>query len=243
MGSGTQAGQTAVRILRREDVWGRVYLTGNTVIDACEQHVPLALRKSRVMGEVDFDEFCLATVHRKENVDDPRVLRSFVEAFTRSPIPVVIPLHPRTRRRLEEFGLLSRLEESANVKLLPPLGYLDFLRLMVECRLILTDSGGVQEEATAPSVRKRVLVLRLSTDRPEAIRAGFAELVGVDSDSILEAIERCADDPPPDSPSPYGDGKAARRIVDVLESGPIPELGILEDRLAELLEGSTRGIQ
>ena len=93
-------------------------------------------------------------------------------------------------------------------------------------------------------MRKRVLVLRLSTDRPEAVRAGFAELVGVDSDSIFKAIERYADDPRlPDAPSPYGDGKAAQRIVDVLESGPIPELGILEDRLAKLLGGLPGGFR
>jgi len=230
--------KTAVRILRKEDVWGSVYLTGNTVIDACEQHIPLAMRKSRIMSEIGFNEFCLATVHRKENVDDPVVLKNFVDAFKYSPLPVVIPLHPRTKKRLEEYGLLPELKNSSNVKLLPSLGYLDFLRLMVECKLILTDSGGVQEEATSPSIRKRVLVLRLSTDRPEAIKAGYGKLVGVDSESILAEIERYLEDPTlPTSPSPYGDGKAAKRIVDITETKPLPELGILRERLDRMLRG------
>ena len=103
-------------------------------------------------------------------------------------LPIVYPMHPRTRKRLQENGLLSKMEALENVLILPPLGYLDFLILERNCRLIITDSGGIQEEATAPQIRKRVLVIRLSTERQEAVEAGFATVVGTDKNRILEAM-------------------------------------------------------
>lgn len=99
--------------------------------------------------------------------------------FVEAPIPVVYPVHPRTRKRSRQQKLLTKLSRSENVQLLPPLGYFDFLVLMKNCEMIITDSGGMQEEATAPPIRKPVLVIRLSTERPEAVEAGFAKLVGV----------------------------------------------------------------
>jgi UDP-N-acetylglucosamine 2-epimerase (non-hydrolysing) len=156
----------ASRNLRRENVWGSVIVTGNTVIDACIQHLPIALSRSKIGGLIDRGPYALATVHRAENVDNKDVLRSFVAAFKEAPFRVVLPLHPRTRKRLSQFGLLRSLLRSPNVDVMPPVGYLDFLVLMHGCELILTDSGGIQEEATAPGIRKRVLVLRKSTERP-----------------------------------------------------------------------------
>lgn len=202
--------------LERENVWGKIFVTGNTVIDACMQHMPIAERKSRILQSVSFGEFILATAHRAENVDDPRVLNDFMETFTQAPIPVVYPMHPRTKKRLKQSKVLKKLQKSKNVLILPPLGYLDFLMLMKKCTFIITDSGGIQEEATAPCISKRVLVIRVSTERPEAVEAGFAEVVGTERQRIKAAMKRALEKPGkvPDA-SPYGDGTAAEKIVEI----------------------------
>ncbi|MCW4045055.1 MAG: UDP-N-acetylglucosamine 2-epimerase (non-hydrolyzing), partial [Candidatus Bathyarchaeota archaeon] len=175
--------------LERESVWGKIYVTGNTVIDAVAQHLPIAERKSKILSQIRFERFVLATAHRAENVDDLAVLKNFVGAFMESPLPVVYPMHPRTRKRLRQNGLLAKVMRCGNVQVLPPLGYLDFLVLMRRCELIVTDSGGIQEEATSPLIRKPVLVIRLSTERPEAAEAGFAKVVGTEKHQILTAIK------------------------------------------------------
>jgi UDP-N-acetylglucosamine 2-epimerase (non-hydrolysing) len=203
--------------LLKENVWGRIYLTGNTVIDAVAQHLPIAQKKSTIMSKVPFESFALATAHRAENVDDASVLKAFMDVFTKSPIPVVYPMHPRTRRRLKENNMLARMGTSSNLLILPPLGYLDFLVLMKNCRFIITDSGGVQEEATAPSIRKPVLVTRLSTERPEAVEAGFARVVGTDEKQILAAVDEAVrQEAVLPLMSPFGDGTAGQKIVDVV---------------------------
>ena len=202
----------------RENVWGKIYVTGNTVIDAVLQHVPLAEKKSRITEQVRFREYALATAHRMENVDDLRVLKNFVEAFTESPIPVVFSVHPRTKKKLRQYKMWKKISSSENVQILPPLGYFDFLLLMKNCKLILTDSGGLQEEATAPPIRKPVLVLRLSTERPEAVEAGFANVVGTEKDSIIVAINEILDEKvklPVESP--FGDGNAGEKIARIVE--------------------------
>ncbi len=214
--------ENARRNLEREGVWGKIYVTGNTVVDACQQHIPIAEEKSRIMEKIEFDEYLLATVHRAENVDDPRVLGNFVEAFMAAPLPVVLPAHPRTAKRLRQAKLWKRASSSKNLIILPAVGYLDFLLLMKNCRMILTDSGGIQEEATVPSIRKRVLVLRLSTERPEAVETGFAKVVGVEKDTILKAIDEKMTGEPLPKESPYGDGHSGERITDIVLRGIYP---------------------
>jgi UDP-N-acetylglucosamine 2-epimerase (non-hydrolysing) len=204
--------------LLRENVWGRIYLTGNTAIDAVAEHLPIARKKSKIMSKIPFETFALATAHRAENVDDLSVLESFMDVFSESPIPIVYPMHPRTRRRLRENRMLTRMEALSNVLILPPLGYLDFLVLMKNCRLIITDSGGIQEEATAPSIRKPVLVMRLSTERPEAVEAGFAKVVGTDKKEILAAMdETVRHEVELPYASPFGDGTAGQKTVDIIK--------------------------
>jgi len=204
--------------LTREHVWGNVYVTGNTIIDACIHDLGLAEKRSRILSNMDSNSYALATIHRAENVDNPRVLKEFVNAFVESPIRIVLPLHPRSRNRLKRYGLWKKLGSSKNLTILPPLGYFDFLVLMKHCDLILTDSGGVQEEATAPVIRKKVVVLRKSTDRPEALRGGFARIAGCDKNNILRCVE-WAQGKSSSLPrkSPFGDGHAAERIVDIVK--------------------------
>jgi UDP-N-acetylglucosamine 2-epimerase (non-hydrolysing) len=204
--------------LKKENVWGKIYVTGNTVIDAVIQHLSIAERKSKILEAVPFKKFALATAHRAENVDDFKVLESFIEAFEEAPLPVVYPMHPRTKKRLRQNRTYAKMKKSGNVQILPPLGYLDFLILMKKCEMIVTDSGGIQEEATAPCMRKPVLIIRLSTERPEAVEAGFAQVVGVEKQKILEAMERTLErrtDLP--KKSPYGDGNAAQKTVGIIK--------------------------
>ncbi len=204
--------------LQKENVWGKIFLTGNTVIDAVNEHLPIAEKKSKIMEQIPFKTFALATAHRAENVDDPAVLDSFVEVFAKSPLPIVYPMHPRTKKRLQENNKLSAIEKMGNVLILPPLGYLDFLMLERNCKLIITDSGGIQEEATAPQIRKRVLVIRLSTERQEAVEAGFATVVGTDKNRILDAMhEALVEKEALPYVSPFGDGKAAKRTVEIIK--------------------------
>lgn len=210
--------EKAKQNLTGENVWGRIYVTGNTVVDAVLQHVPLAEKQSRIMEQVRFREYALATAHRMENVDGPNVLKNFVEAFTESPIPVVFSVHPRTKKRLRQYKMWRKVSSSENVQILPPIGYFDFLVLMKNCKLILTDSGGLQEEATAPTIRKPVIVLRLSTERPEAVEAGFARVVGTEKDSILTAItEILKGKLKLPVKSPFGDGDAGEKIAQIVE--------------------------
>jgi UDP-N-acetylglucosamine 2-epimerase (non-hydrolysing) len=210
--------ERAQKNLLEEKVWGKIYLTGNTAIDAVIQHLPIAEKKSMIMEKIPFGKFVLATAHRAENVDDLSVLKSLVYVFSKSPIPIVYPMHPRTRKRLQENNLLQRIETLKNLLILPPLGYLDFLILMKNCKLIITDSGGIQEEATAPSLRKKVLVMRLSTERQEAVEAGFAKVVGTDKKSILESMQEAVEkETNMPNTSPFGDGTASQKIVGILK--------------------------
>ncbi len=210
--------QESVELLKGEKVWGDVFLTGNTVIDACEQFIEIAENQSHILNSIPFEEFILVTAHRAENVDDPKVLAGLVRILKEAPLPVVYPAHPRAVKQLKKHDLYNELEECENVCLMQPLGYLDFLVLMKACNFIFTDSGGIQEEATAPSIRKRVLVFRISTERPEAVDAGYARVVGVGAEDVLQAMREEVDGEfAPNAPSPYGDGSAGSRIADIVK--------------------------
>ena len=211
--------EVAYENLKSENVWGKVYITGNTVIDAVFEHLRLAEKNSQIMNEIRFEHFALVTAHRAENVDNPVVLKNLVEAYVEAPIPVVYPVHPRTKKRLIQNGLWKKLKKSRNVQVMPPLGYFDFLILMKNCQFIVTDSGGIQEEATAPPIRKHVIVTRTSTERPEAVKAGFAKVVGTEKSRILSAMRETLNEKESSLPyeSPFGDGKAAEKIVNIIE--------------------------
>lgn len=208
--------------LLKENILGHIFITGNTVIDAINLYLDLALKESEILTKIPFDEYILVTAHRAENVDDPFISKNIVEALIESPLPIVYPIHPRAKKRFKEFSLLKKIEKAKHIFLLPPLGYFDFLVLMKNSKFILTDSGGIQEEATAPKIRKPVLVMRLSTERPEAIEKNFAFLVGINKTSILDAIKKTINNykliikniP---KESPYGDGTAAKKIVNIIE--------------------------
>lgn len=202
-----------------ERVWGKIQVVGNTVIDAIDQYLPEAEKNSTVLSTLPFSEYVLTTFHRQENVDNPHVLKNFVSAITKSRIPIVFPVHPRTKLRLRNSSLWTRILKAKNIKILPPLGYFDLLVLMKYCTFIASDSGGLQEEATSPRIRKFIFVLRKSTERPEAVRAGFAKVIGTDYLSLRSAfLKTWASLPQLPSRSPFGDGSASARIARTIRS-------------------------
>ena len=161
-------------------------------------------------------DYAVVTLHRPSNVDAREPLERILSALERigERLPVVFPVHPRTRRRLEEFKLLERVETSApRLRLIEPLGYLDFLRLYSGASLVLTDSGGIQEETTALGIP--CLTLRDNTERPITITHGTNRLVGTHAEAITSAAFDALDHPRASLP-PLWDGQAADRILNAL---------------------------
>ena len=202
------------RILKDEKVHGKIYVTGNVSIDAVQQYTDLAEKKSKIKKDKDF---ALVTLHRSENVDNKTELSSILRGLLQSKIPLLFPVHPRTQKRLKEFGFYSKLKNSKNITMIPPVGYFEILDLMRQSRFIISDSGTIQQESTAPRLRKKVIVLRKTSDRPEAIELGYSELVGTKTKDIVRAINRNIKDPKIHTrTSPYGNGKTAEKIYKIL---------------------------
>jgi UDP-GlcNAc3NAcA epimerase len=205
--------QVAVDNLHREDVGGEVELVGDVMVD-----VAVAVR-SRVRERGDLVEahgvsagkYVVCTAHRAGNVDDPARLERLVELLLSLPLPVVLPLHPRTRARLTDAGLLDRLATAPQMILTPPLGYIEFAALVGNARAVLTDSGGLQKEAYLAGVP--CITLRPSTEWVETVAHGWNVLVDLDADAALDALGR---EPPADRPPLYGDGHAGDRVVAAL---------------------------
>lgn len=208
--------------LEVERLSGRIVVTGNTVIDALalmsarlDQDAALSAKIGRRFPFLQVGKrLVLVTGHRRENIGDGfvQICHALADIAQDSSVQVVYPVHlnPRVRETV-----MPTLAGHANIHLIEPLDYLDFIWMMKRATLILTDSGGIQEEA--PFLGKPVLVLREVTERPEAVAAGVARLVGTDRVGIVAATRAAlAAEYPADGVSPYGDGHAAARIVDVL---------------------------
>ncbi len=210
--------EKAKHTLLGEKTHGKISVTGNTSIDAVEQNVVHAEQKARFSLEKE-NEFALVTLHRAENVDDQHTLHSIVNALLQSDVDMIFPVHPRTVKQLQRFGLYRKIRDSKKILLLPPVGYFDVLHLMKKCKFIISDSGGIQEEATSPSIHKKVLVVRKTTDRPESVELGYSELVGTDTGKIIRAIKRADNDSKIYShKNPYGNGNAAQKILKILRN-------------------------
>ena len=212
--------QSGVDNLRAEGVAAeKIHLVGNVMIDTLMRHRATA-DASTILEEqrLASGEYAVLTLHRPSNVDSREVLSSLVDALEviQRDLTLVFPAHPRTRAKLEEFGLAARLDGYRNTRVIDPIGYLDFLKLMACAKLVLTDSGGIQEETTILEVP--CLTLRENTERPVTIEVGSNQLVGQDPERILSAYRKLMNGgaPPPGIP-PLWDGMAAGRIVDVLK--------------------------
>jgi UDP-N-acetylglucosamine 2-epimerase (non-hydrolysing) len=199
-----------------EKVHGKIFVTGNTIIDSINIFADRSSQKANL--DLDVADFVLMTLHRAENVDDKNILGSIIGAVVESKQKIVLPIHPRTKKRLVEFGLYDKFSKSKNIKIIKPVGYFEMLELMKRCSFIISDSGGIQEEATSPKINKKVIVVRKSTDRPEAERAGFSIVTGLRRSSILANIKKAAKNPsPPKKGSPYGTGNASEQIIKLIK--------------------------
>ncbi len=210
--------ENSASILRNEQVWGNVYVTGNTVIDTLENVIPIARKRESIAEKLGVKKYALLTMHRVENVDKKETLDGLVRGLLDLEVDIIFAAHPRTVARLKLFNLMKKIESSGQIHIIEPPGYLDFLKLMESCDFVLTDSGGIQEEVTAPSLNKSVFVLRTSTERHEAVESGHAIVVGVNPDefpvSIKDAIKKGLDKK---RSCPYGAGDASLKILDILE--------------------------
>jgi len=208
--------QYAKKNLLSEHVHGKIFVTGNTVIDAIEMYADTASKRSHF--SIDVKDFIMMTLHRAENVDDKNTLSSIIKAILDSKQNVIFSVHPRTNEKLHQFGLYEKLNNSKNVLLIKPVGYFDMLELMKKCSFIITDSGGIQQEATSPKIRKKVLVTRRTTDSPEAVIAGVAKVVGTETALILKEIKKAIRDPKVHTKNaPYGKGDAAKQIIKIMQ--------------------------
>ncbi len=205
----------AKKNLTSESVHGRIFVTGNTIIDAIEENIKLVQRKSTI--PFDEDGFVLVTIHRTENIDNASIFLGLIKALLESKTKFVFPIHPHTLKNLHLFGLYNKVKSAKNITLLKTVGYFDMLSLMKSCQFIVTDSGGLQEEATSPRIRKKVLVVRKTTDRPEAVKLGFSELLGTKPNDIKKAINKNIDDSSIRARnSPYGDGNSSKSIIKLI---------------------------
>ena len=202
---------TAVHNLEREAARGAVHLVGDVMADVSLAFREIASERSTVVRDLDLDpgDYLVVTAHRAGNVDRPESLERLVDLLAALPGTVVFPLHPRTRARLEDAGLMDRLAGSGS----PRHRYLDFLELARHSRAVLTDSGGVQKEAYLLGVP--CLTMRDTTEWTETVDAGWNVLVGLDLEATLAALERT---PPSERPELYGGGRAAQRVCDVVSA-------------------------
>ena len=211
---------SGVENLKKEGVPdAKVHFVGNVMIDTLLKNREKA-KSSKVLEElgVAAGKYAVITLHRPSNVDDAKNLSSIFDAFEEiaKDMALIFPMHPRTRKNIENLGLKNRVEALTALKTPEPLGYLDFLKLTSEAALVLTDSGGIQEETTI--LRVPCLTLRENTERPVTITEGTNRLVNPTCESILTAYRKQMARSKGDSKAPqFWDGNAAKRICEVFE--------------------------
>jgi UDP-N-acetylglucosamine 2-epimerase (non-hydrolysing) len=215
---------SGMRHLADERVPGKVFFVGNVMIDTLVRHLPVAEgRNVHAAFGLTPKGYAVATFHRPSNVDEPESLRNLVDTLGAlcAHLPVVLPLHPRTRARAASHGLLGMLVALPGLHLTEPLGYLDFLGLVRNSRLVVTDSGGIQEETTYLGIP--CITMRENTERPITVDLGTNVLVGSDRDLLLRAVDEVLGGRFKRGRVPeLWDGRAAGRIVETLLS----QLGI-----------------
>ena len=219
--------QSAINLLAEGFSRKNLIITGNTVVDACFRHLEIARKRGfeeKSLADLDIDNMdniLTLTMHRAENVDVKERVTNIIAALRElNQMNIIFPIHPRTKNTLENFGLFDELDSMEHVHIIKPLGYLDFLLLTSKSTLILTDSGGLQEEAITLDVP--ALTLRYNTERPETVTAGGNILVGSNKDAILENAQKILSDREfadrmKNAPNPYGMGDSAKLTVDAIE--------------------------
>ncbi len=196
----------------------RVFLVGNVMIDTLLKNKAKA-DESTILDEIGIEAgaYAAMTMHRPSNVDDPVVFARLLDAIEeiQKDLPIIFPIHPRTRNNIAKMGFTDRIDAMGNLRLIEPAGYLDFLKLTSNAKLVLTDSGGIQEETTILKVP--CITMRENTERPITVEVGSNQLVGTDPAKILDAYRKVMEGSwrTPQVPELW-DGKAAERIVEIL---------------------------
>ena len=224
--------KAAINLLHEGVLPHRIFITGNTIVDACFQHLKIANHKSRIMNKLGLthdQRYAVVTVHRPENVDNKPKLKKIVKILLSiQNCKLVFPLHPRTRKMMERFGLNKELKTGKNILCSKPLGYLDFLKLLSNSSFVLTDSGGIQEESA--TLKIPCLTLRNNTERPETIEMGVNRLVGLNFHLIKKYVHEILYNPQLrnlwNTRNPYGDGTSGRRIVQLTKSACLKGLKV-----------------
>lgn len=215
--------ENAKKNLLREGIdKDKIFVTGNTIVDSVYQNLAIAKEKigSKIFKKLNIDKgnYFLLTLHRQENVDIEERLKGVVDGLNliskKYNLPIIFPIHPRTKKMIEKFNL----ESDKNIKMISPIGYLEFLQLEANAKLILTDSGGVQEESCILKIP--CVTLRDNTERPETIEVLGNILVGCDKKKIIKGAELMLNKKR-DWKNPFGDGNAAKRIVKILQNEDI----------------------
>lgn len=197
----------------------KIYIVGNTICDATMYNLNIAEGQSDILNQLKLQTggYFLLTLHRQENVDNEgrlgKVITSLLEIADIYNIPILYPVHPRADKMIKQFGLDARLKDNENIRLIEPVGYLDFLVLEKNSQLILTDSGGVQEEACILNVP--CVTLRYNTERPETVETGKNVVAGVESQGVAAGVKEMLEREL-GKENPFGDGNTGKRIVDIL---------------------------
>jgi UDP-N-acetylglucosamine 2-epimerase (non-hydrolysing) len=192
----------------------KIFITGNTIVDAVYQNLEIAKKKRITCSELGLKpkNYFLVTIHRQESVDNAQrfqsILRGLEKVSEKFSLAIIYPIHPRAKKRLKEFKI-----EKEGIKMISPLDYLSFLHLENNAKLVLTDSGGVQEETCI--LRVPCVTLRYNTERPETIEAGANVLAGTDPDEIAKKTELMLNKKNRWE-NPFGDGQAGKRIIQIL---------------------------
>lgn len=191
----------------------KVFITGNTVVDSLNQNREIAKNKSKILESLGIDphRYILVTVHRAENVDNiarlAGILTGIQHAGTIHKIPIIFPMHPRTEKMVQKYGI-----NISGITIISPVGYMDFIELEAHATLIMTDSGGVQEEACILQIP--CITLRDNTERPETVIVGANALAGSSPDNIIQLVDKMLVSTK-NWENPYGDGTTGERIVDL----------------------------
>lgn len=197
-----------------------IHVTGNTIVDACKRNLKIAIEKSGVKDIIKYDKYIVLTLHRAENVDNPERLKNIVRSLLKLEYNIVFPLHPHTKKSLEENDLYEQMLKSSHIQITKPLGYLDFLYLLSKSSLVLTDSGGIQEESITLNIP--CVTLRYNTERPETISAGGNILAGTEEKEIKYNIESILNNEEvyekmANAVNPYGNGDSSEKIYSIIK--------------------------
>ena len=216
--------KTAEKNLKKENVQGKICLTGDVMVDVLLKYMKTAEKKSKILKKLNLKpkEYITVTFHREENTENKTKAQNIVKALLKlKNYKFVFPIHPRTKKALKKYKLLKKLEKAENIKVIPPLNYLDFVKLEKNSLKIITDSGGVQKEAYILGIP--CITLRSTTEMPETVKEGWNKLVDTSTQKIIE-VTKSFNSKNNKPRKALGNGKAAEKIKKIINNHIISRL-------------------